>query len=84
MPYVVVLQHDLIDETRGLLVAPLVSGTGGTSRLYPIFTVEGRDVTLFVTEIAAIPRALLPEPVTNLAQERHRIVAAIDYLLGGV
>ncbi len=82
-PYLVVLQSDLLDETRGLLVAPLQlpAAIALPSRLHPRFVVEGRELILNVLEMAPMPRRDLGEPVAEL--DRYLVIQAYDALISG-
>ena len=82
----VVLQSDRFDDTRGVVVAPLVYARliDARDRLYPVFSIEDHEVAMVTTEIAVVPRQVLTSPVANLMHERHRIVAALDLLFTGI
>ncbi|HEY8565590.1 MAG TPA: CcdB family protein [Beijerinckiaceae bacterium] len=86
-PYLVILQSDDLPRTSSVIVAPLVAAdpTRAHSRLYPLFTIEGRPLVLAVTDLASVPRNRLNGPaITSLMPERHRIIAALDYLFTGI
>lgn len=86
VPFVIVLQSDLISETKTVVVAPLVTAENlrETQNLFPMVTIKGRRVAITVTELATMPRSLLKEPITTLDRERYRIVAALDLLFTGI
>ncbi len=86
-PYLVDLQHALLDVLGTTVVAPLVRGAlsdGRISRLNPAFVIEGRDVFLSVQELAGVSRAGLGEVVTSVASRRDDIVASLDLLFTGI
>lgn len=84
VPFVVVMQADALHHTSSVVVAPLVTGNiVSNSRLTFLFRVAGQDCALMVTDIAAIPRRLLREPIASLASQRDRISAALDLLFFG-
>ena len=84
-PYLVVLQSDWVTESSTVIVAPLVASDriGGHPRLYPEFTIAGRQLVLAITDLAALPRARLSRRVGDLRGERDRIVMALDLLFTG-
>lgn len=86
IPYVVVLQSDRFDDTRGVVVAPLIREDRARphSGLYPVVEVEGLRLVIVVSELAAAPRSLVSRPVANLLGDRDRIIAALDLLFTGI
>ena len=86
IPFVIVLQSDLISQTTTVVVAPLVKADGlrENQSLYPVFEIDGVRVGLSVTELATLPRRALTGYVTSLDAERHRILRAIDLLFTGI
>lgn len=84
IPFVVVMQSDAVFQTEAVLVAPLVSTTlAAASRVSPLCRVEGRNLTLTVSDMAAVPRTRLGERVATLAPNRDEIVSALDLLFLG-
>lgn len=88
LPYVVVLQSDLLDELGTRLVAPLArklhTGPGMTSRLSPTFTVRGEALNLVIQECAPFDARVLKAPVASLKAQAHLIVTALDAVTSGV
>lgn len=86
VPYVMILQADLIRDTDSVVVTSLVPERrhGQLERLFSIFVLDGRRLMLVMTDLASVPRSMLNRPVANLDGERHRIVAALDLLFTGV
>jgi len=86
MPYVVVLQSDVVSETSFVIVAPLVPAlpTSKPSRLYPTFDIVGRRHMLLTPDLASLPRKALAEPVASLSEQRFQIIAALDILFTGI
>lgn len=82
-PYILVLQSDFVSDTDSVVVAPLVRRES-TSRLYPRLQVDGEVLSVVITDLAAFPRRLLQQPITNAERERHRIIQALDLLFTGV
>jgi toxin CcdB len=86
MPYLVVLQSDVVSETAMVIVAALVPAlkTSKPSRLYPTFDVAGRRHMLLTPDLASIPRTALTAPITSLREKRDKIIAALDILFVGI
>jgi hypothetical protein len=87
MPFVAILQSDLAQTGPDRVVAPLAPTAAMpplAGRLIPIVDVEGRDYALLVPALTALRAADLRQVVANLAAERTRILAALDYLFIGV
>ena len=88
VPYLVVVQSDLLDALETRLVAPLVRSSVAAARLprrlCPSFVVKREELVLLPQESAPVLARLLREPVASLRSEAHRLVDAIDAVLGGV
>jgi hypothetical protein len=82
VPFILVLQSNLVFQTTTVVVAPLVKAghLRESQSLYPVFEIDGQRVALSVTELATLPRRVLRSYVTSLEEERHRIIRAIDLL----
>jgi toxin CcdB len=85
-PFLIVIQSDLVGDTRTRVAAPLVakSEIRPIPRLNPIFRVNGQELHFHPLEIAHIPKELLRTPVANLEAERDRIIAALDMVFTGI
>lgn len=86
IPYLLQVQHDHLSNVSTRVVVPLArqSRSPVQPRLFPVFNVEGTEVRLSTLEPAAVPASHLVDVVTNLEEERHTIIAAIDYMIGAV
>lgn len=87
LPFVAILQADLAETGRERVVAPLAPREAMpplAGRLIPIVTVDDRDYALLVPSLTALPVIDLRHVVANLADDRDRIVAAIDLLFIGI
>jgi toxin CcdB len=88
LPYLVVLQSDLLSDLGTRLVAPLARRMpppqGVTERLSPSLVVQGEALTLVVQESAPIDARALRTPVASVRSEAHRIVDALDAVVSGV
>lgn len=80
-PFVLVLQHDRLNFTRSVIVAPLsrLKSVAVRERLLRQFKVTGEDFVLITHEMSAIDRRILRgEPIDNLEGERYAIMNALD------
>ena len=86
IPYIIVLQSDLLSPLRSVVVAPLrrIGTTPVFDRLTPVLEVKGEKFVLALTEIVHLPAKLLGAPLASLAGERDRIIAALDMLFTGI
>ena len=87
VPWLLVVQSDLLDEVATQVVVPLVrpSHLGiALTRLNPSFKVGGQSVVMLTQQIGSVRTSSLKKRAGNLESRRHEIVAAIDFLLGGV
>jgi hypothetical protein len=83
LPFVAILQSDLAETGPDRVVAPLAPRAALPTlagRLIPIVNVKGQDYALLVPSLTNLPVADLRQVVTNLADDRARILAALDYL----
>lgn len=86
IPYLVVVQSDLLDGLPTRLVAPLSRtdvDRGGPPRLAPAFDVAGESLRLKPHETGVVPARALRQPVGSLRGESHRIVDALDAVISG-
>jgi toxin CcdB len=87
LPFLVVLQSDLLGSLLTRFVAPLARSDGGAvdlpTRLAPVFQIDGESVVLLPQEAGALDARLLRMHVASLRGESHRIVDAFDALLSG-
>jgi toxin CcdB len=86
LPFVAILQSDLAETGPDRVVAPLAPRAAMPAlagRLIPIVKVENRDYALLVPSLTTLPAIDLQHVVANLADERMRILAALDYLFIG-
>ena len=88
VPYLVVLQSDLLEVLVTRLVAPLVRPLPGRAalpeRLSPRFEVQGEPVLLLPQEAGPIAARMLKDPVGSLRPQSHRIVDALDAVISGL
>ena len=88
VPYLLLLQSELLDALPTQVVAPLVkpAALGGrpAARLNPSFQVEGQPVFLLTQQLGAVRTTALSNCVGSLAHERAVIVEALDLLFSGI
>jgi toxin CcdB len=88
LPYVVVIQSDLLDSVATRWVTPLAREAGGRARLparmSPQLQVNGQSLWLVPQETAPIDARSLKKPVANLAADTYRIIDALDAVISGV
>lgn len=87
MPYVVVLQSDLLQALPTRVVLPLARQReiGKVPlMLCPLVTVKGEALHALAHFVAPLPTRLLKAPVGNLSAHASELVAAVDVVLSGV
>lgn len=87
IPYVVVIQSDLLDALATRLTMPLavLDFAGQVPKaLCPAVTVKGRRLHALAHYAAPLPARLLRRPVDNLAAQASALVSAMDAVLSGV
>lgn len=87
IPFVVVIQSDLLEALPTRLTIPLATPTSigkvpGT--LCPVVVVEGQRLHALAHYAAPLPAKLLRRRVTNIGPQAPALVAAIDFVLSGV
>ncbi|RZL38947.1 MAG: plasmid maintenance protein CcdB [Rubrivivax sp.] len=87
IPYVVVIQSDLLDAlptrlTIPLAVVPLAAKV--PTALCPVILVKGQRLHALAHYAAPLPARLLKRPVENVATQASALVSAIDAVLSGV
>jgi len=83
VPYLLDVQHDLLDSLATRMVIPLRRDITPVSHLNPSVTVHGETLYLSTAEMAGISTAMLGEHIDSLTAERQQIIAAIDFLVTG-
>jgi toxin CcdB len=87
IPYVVVIQSDLLDTLATRLTMPLAvlefAGKVPTS-LCPIIMVKGKRLHALAHYAAPLPAKVLRRPVDNVAAQASSLVSALDAVLSGV
>ena len=87
IPYVVVIQYDLLDGLATRLTIPLAEpdamGKVPAVRC-PTINVNGRPLNALAHYAAPLPTKWLRRPVDNVAAQASALVAAVDAVLSGV
>ena len=86
IPFLVVLQADLMRDFKTVVVAPLMLETVSTSisKLNPKVVVLGKTYRVSMAELASILRKQLGEVVANAEDQHREFVAAIDLVFTGI
>jgi len=84
VPYFLDIQNDFLDHLATRVVIPLYTDDKPVGTLTPVVEIENQEFTLATQELAAIPRRVLSSRVTNIADRRDEIIAAIDLLITGI
>jgi toxin CcdB len=87
IPYVVVLQSNLLERIEHHVIAPLRIADDlsviPVLRLNPLVTIDEQKLHVRVQDMATAPRRMLKSPVANLSPQREEILAALDFLFTG-
>jgi toxin CcdB len=87
IPYVVVIQSDLLDALATRLTVPLAvldAVTKVPTVLCPIIIVKGQRLHALAHYAAPLPAKVLKRPVDNVAAQASALVSAIDAVLSGI
>ena len=83
IPYLLDIQHDILNDLSTRMVIPLITTTKPIQHLTPSFEVEGETVYLMTSEMAGVPLRVLGKRVISLEQARQEIIHAVDFLITG-
>lgn len=87
IPYVVVIQSDLLDALATRLTMPLAvldAATKVPTALCPVIVVKGQRLHALAHYAAPLPAKLLMRPVGNVAAQASALVSAMDAVLSGI
>ena len=86
VPFVIVLQSDLMQDFKTVVVAPLMTETPATkiSKLNPVVLAQGRTYRVSMAEMAGVLRSQLGETIANVEDQHAEFVASIDLLFTGI
>lgn len=80
------VQHDLMDQLKTRLVAPLLPESvfgRPADRLNPVFDVLDERYVMDTANLVGFPLSRFGAQVDNLSSETERIIGAIDFLTCG-
>lgn len=85
-PLLVNLQSDLLARSLDtVVVAPLEPAHGTfADRLNPSVIVDGESYVMIAQEVVTVRKSVLGKPRASVANERDKIIAALDLLFSGV
>jgi toxin CcdB len=87
IPYVVVIQSDLLDALATRLTIPLAMQDASTkvpTALCPVIRVKGRHLHALAHYAAPLPAKALRRPIDNVAAQAYALVSAIDAVMSGI
>ena len=87
IPYVVVIQNDLLDGLATRLAIPLAEPDAMgkvPAVLCPTVRVNGRRLNALAHYTAPLPTKLLRSPVDNVSAQASALVTAVDAVLSGI
>jgi CcdB protein len=85
-PYLLVLQHDFLDDIKSVVVAPIriAKGWTGATKLAVPIEVAGEAHLVIMYSLAALDRSVIGSTVTNAIDHRDAIVRAYDIIISGI
>jgi len=86
IPYLLDVQADLLDGLSTRVVVPLIAASAmgkAVKYLNPQFTIGNTTVFMSTAELAGIPIRSMGEKIGSLKDQRHEIIAALDFLFSG-
>ena len=87
IPYVVVVQSDLLDALATRMTIPLATvefAKKSPDKLCPMVTVNGQRLRAMAHYTAPLPTRSLRQVVGNLASQASTLIAAMDVVVSGV
>ena len=87
IPYVVVVQSDLLDALATRLTLPLAEFDAAAkvpTALCPVIVVKGQRFHALAHYAAPLPAKVLRRAVDNVAPQAHALVSAIDAVSSGI
>ena len=85
VPYLIVLQSDLLMPLETVVVAPVVPERAASiiSKLNPALTMDGKPHRVLIQELAGVPKSRLGAVAANASDQRGEFIAAVDLLFTG-
>ena len=87
IPYVVVIQSDLLDALATRLTMPLAISDAAINTpisLCPVVVVKGQRLNALAHFAAPLPAKLLKKSVANVASQGSALISAMDAVLSGI
>lgn len=87
IPYVVVVQSDLLDALATRMTIPLATvefAKKSPDKLCPMVTISGQRLRALAHYTAPLPTRSLRQVVGNLAPQARTLIAAMDVVVSGV
>ena len=87
IPYVVVIQSDLLDALATRLTMPLAISDATINTpisLCPVVVVKGQRLNALAHFAAPLPAKLLKKSVANVASQGSALISAMDAVLSGI
>jgi len=87
-PFLLDVQTELLSNLDTRLVIPLIKReeirNSIIRNLNPLISIEGEDYVLMTQQMAAVPRAIMGQMLTNAMFDRSEILTSIDFLITGI
>ncbi|HEY4113137.1 MAG TPA: CcdB family protein [Rhizomicrobium sp.] len=85
-PCLLCVQHRIPDSLDSRLMATLTAEKIDQSlpRLHPKFEIAGQLLYLLPQDLLTLPLRILRNPIANLSDDSHRIIAALDLVFTGL
>jgi toxin CcdB len=88
IPFLLVLQSDLLHELPTRVVAPLARANAikgpSVTMLNPELEIGGARLVMLTQQLAAVPLDALRKYETNFESQREAILRALDFLFSGI
>ena len=84
--YLLDVQADILDSLNTRIVVPLMVPQDAplpAKYLNPTFKIEDEAMIMVTQFMAAVPLAILKNPVTTLEPQHREIIDAVDFLMQG-
>lgn len=86
IPYLLDVQSDLLDALSTRVVVTLLAASivgKAIKHLNPEFLIRDTAVFMSTAELAGVPVRSMGKKVSSLKDQRHEIIAALDFLFTG-
>jgi toxin CcdB len=87
-PYIVDVQHSIINDLTTRLVIPLgntsIMSSQAMKRLTPIIEFNGDKYLLITPQLTSLPIQVLKQPIGTVELQRHYIIDALDFAITGI